>query len=430
MIAKNYKEEIPNYYTWGRVPSEHRTKKQWLKRHRRLNKAAGPVGTITLIFDQPRERPKWVQPVSVEDCERLRNKFRVAAPNAADQFDLRRLDRAGQLVGINLYDIQDTQEITCFTEPEAEELLGYMLWDGSHSQHYITEMPETPESERERRTWKWDTGLPDFKDHLAGERYFGHKKGQKTMQVTVEGDRHRGNVPGNQHITWALKVGEVLTNRFPEFRFSPEITKKNGSVKFFGWLPECTPMPLAEKTGEQVRAVLQQELPEYDFTHTEIFPSSSPQIFAPLRADKIMVVGTGVVKKVERYRMPLEGGKRKRQPYKTYSCADYLNWVCFSNTPFNPEVFEHHLREAVARCPDTPATENAPTEVKKAGTRRRPTAPEWGASASCKGAAPRPWSISGPNWNCPKTTPSASTSLSPCASSDTKGLPRTRPSSG
>ena len=371
MIEEKNESEIPIYFSWSRVPSDHRTRKQWLKRLRRLKKDAAAVGTITLIFDQPRERPKWVEPVSAADCERLRSKLKAAPPDAADQFDLRRLDRAGQLVTMNLYDRQDTEEITCFTEPEAEELLGYMLWDGSHDEHYITEKPETPETERERRTWKWDTGLPDFKDHLAGERFFGHKKGKRTMQVTLDGDRHGGTVPGEQHITWAFKVGEVLTTKFPEFRFAPEINAKNGSVKFFGWLPECTPMPLAEKTGERLRAVLQGELPQYDFSHTEIFPSSSPQIFAPLRADKIMVIGDGVVQKVERYRMPMENGTRKRRNYEAYSCAAYLNWVYFSDSPFNAEVFERNLREAVARCPVTPATDDAPQEEKRTGRKKK-----------------------------------------------------------
>src|SRR5262245_50148454 len=359
MIATISKDQIPAYFTWKLVPRDHRTRKQWLKRHRRLQRGAAAVGTITVIFDQPRERPKWLDPIPVEECQRLRNKLKLSDPDPGDYFDLHRLDRAGQLAVSTLYDIEDTEEITCFTEAEAEELLGYMLWDGSHGEDYITEKPATPESERERRTWKWDRSLPDLKDHLSGERYFGHKKGEQTIEITVEGDRHRGNIPGEEHVNWALKVGEVLARRFPEFRFAPEITKKNGSVKFFGWLPDWTAMSAAERTGEEVRDTLQQELPEYDFFKTEIFPSSSPQIFAPLRADKIMVIGDGVVKKVERWRNPLENGRRKRRYYEAYACADYLNWVCFSDPPFNPEGFERHLREAVARCPDTPPADQA-----------------------------------------------------------------------
>src|SRR5262249_40649954 len=162
-----------------------------------------------------------------EECQQLRTKLRTKDPDESDGFLFSRLDRAGQLLIANLYDIVDTEEITSFTEAEAEKLLGYMLFDGSHGEHFITEKPETPEATRERRTWKWDTGLPDLKDHLSGERFFGTKKGWKTLQLTVEGDRHKGNIPGEEHVAWALKVGEVLTRRFPQFRFAPEINKKN-----------------------------------------------------------------------------------------------------------------------------------------------------------------------------------------------------------
>jgi hypothetical protein len=71
--------------------------------------------------------------------------------------------------------------------------------------------------------------------HLAGERYFGVKKGRMSMQVTVACDRHGGEVPGEHHVIKALKVGQVLSKRFPHLRFALEINPRNGSVKFFGW---------------------------------------------------------------------------------------------------------------------------------------------------------------------------------------------------
>ena len=61
-----------NHYSWSHVPNHHRTEKQILKRHRRLKKGALPVGTITLVFDKPRCRPKYIEPVPSEECERLR----------------------------------------------------------------------------------------------------------------------------------------------------------------------------------------------------------------------------------------------------------------------------------------------------------------------------------------------------------------------
>ena len=167
------------------------------------------------------------------------------------------------------------------------------------------------------------------------------------------------------------------------YRFAPEINPKNGSVKFFGWLPDYTPTPHAERIGEQVRSTLQSQLPEYDFSRLEIFPCS-PQIFAPLRADKITVIGSGVVPKVARYRLPKKNGRRKREYYQAYSCADYLNWIYFGDTQYDEHIFERHLREAVARCPDKPAEESKPTKV-KVKTRKKPSAGGMGSIGNLKG---------------------------------------------
>jgi hypothetical protein len=116
-------------------------------------------------------------------------------------------------------------------------------------------------------------------------------------------------------------------------------------------------MPWAERKAEQVRDVLREELPGYDFAVLEIFPSSSPQIFAPLRADKTMVIGDGPVPKARRYRMAKKkNGKRRRHYYDAPSCAASLNWVYFSDQPYDSVAFEKVLWEAVARCPDVSET--------------------------------------------------------------------------
>ena len=141
------------------------------------------------------------------------------------------------------------------------------------------------------------------------------------MQITLDFDRHSGKVFGEQHIVKVMQVAEVLTSKFPQLRFSPEINTKNGSVKFFGWLPANTATALAAQQAEHVRGVLKEQLPEYDFDGLEIFPSTSPQIFAPLRADKIMVIGDGAVKKIKAYRMDRVNGKRRRRYYDAYSCT-------------------------------------------------------------------------------------------------------------
>jgi hypothetical protein len=373
-----------NHYSWSHVPNHQRTEKQILKLHRRLKKTAQAVGAITHIFDKPRCRPKYVEPVPSDECEQLRRKLQRFGPDATDQWALYRLDQAGQLVTCNLYDLDDTEPITAFTEKEATRLLGYMVWDHSHEDDYITEA--TVDGKRQRATWKSEISTPSLTTHLAGERYFGVKKGRMSMQIAPELDRHSGDVPGEYHVVMAIKVGQVLTRRFAHLRFAPEVNPRNGSVKFFGWLPDYLPTAQAEGVAEKVRSALQQELPEYDFSWMEIFPSSSPQIFAPLRADKLTVIGTGVLGKVKKYRMEKDNGKKRRHYYEAHSCADYLNWVSFSDTHYNEQVFEQVLRDAVARCPDKPAGEAKPaTDRKRTPKKKQPSPGGMGSIGTLKG---------------------------------------------
>ena len=99
----------------------------------------------------------------------------------------------------------DTEEIAAFTEREAARLLGYMVWDNSHEDHYITEA--TVEGTRKRATWKSEISTPTMTTHLAGGRYFGVKKGRMTLQIAPELDRHGGEVPGEYHVVKALRTG-------------------------------------------------------------------------------------------------------------------------------------------------------------------------------------------------------------------------------
>jgi hypothetical protein len=309
-------EHGSHHYAWQQVPPHHRTGKQILKRHRRLKKNARPVGTITLLFDKPRCRPKHVEPVPPEECQRLRRQLQLSGPDNADQWALYCLDRAGQLATCKLYDLADTEPITAFTEKEATRLLEHMVWDHSHEDDYITEA--TVEGAHQRRTWKSEISTPTMTTHLAGE-------------------------------------------------------------------PDFLPIRLAEQVAEGVRSALRQELPEYDFSHVEIYPSSSPQIFAPLRADKVTVVGTGALGKVKKYRMEQLGGKKRRAYYEAHSCAAYLNWIYYSRTQYNRQVFEQVLREAVARCPDKSATEAKPTTEKKSPRKKRTSPGAMGSIDSLKG---------------------------------------------
>ena len=44
-------------------------------------------------------------------------------------------------------------------------------------------------------------------------------------------------------------------------------------------------------------------------------------------------------------------GRKRRSYHETHSSADYLNWLYFSDTNYNEQVFEQVLREAVQLDP-------------------------------------------------------------------------------
>jgi hypothetical protein len=169
--------------------------------------------SITHIFDKPRRRPKYIEPLPPEECERLRQKCQLFGPDTTDQWTLYCLDQAGQLVINNLYDLGDTEPITAFTEKETTRLLEYMVWDHSHKEDYITEAQV--DGKRQRATWKSEISTPTLKTHLAGERYFGVKKGRMTMQIATDLDRHGGEVPGEHHVIKALVASRP--SRSPAF---------------------------------------------------------------------------------------------------------------------------------------------------------------------------------------------------------------------
>src|SRR3954470_21205374 len=89
-------------------------------------------------------------------------------------------------------------------------------------------------------------------------------------------------------------------------------------------------------------------------------------------------------------------GGRGRAYYDAHSCAGSLNWIYFSDTQYNQQVFEQVLREAVARCPDKPAAEAKSAPVKKKARKKRPSPGGMGSIGSlkdrCASALVRFWS--------------------------------------
>ena len=119
------------YEIFFRPPAHFLTKKQLLKRLLRPTSPA--VGQVLYIFDEPRNRPKGVNSIPVEQCETFRQKLELFGVDPSDQWMISQLGQAGQLVQCNLFDIRQAEKITLFkNEAEAQTLLAYMLFDGAH----------------------------------------------------------------------------------------------------------------------------------------------------------------------------------------------------------------------------------------------------------------------------------------------------------
>ena len=349
-IMKTETAPTPVYYTWPAVPHHMATERSLLKRLWRLKKGAIPCARILLVFDYPRRQRRGSTTLPPAQCEELRGRLAVALPSSEDMQLLDELRRAGQAVEINLFGVANTTQIGSFTEVEAQEMLEAMLFDGSHDLDYITEA--TVDGERQRRTWKRWRSDPNLAQHLRGQRIFGPKRGESSRLATIDLDRHSGAVSGEDHVALVMDTEEVLTRAYKEMRFAPEVTPKNASTKFFGWAWKWLPIEDAIRLAEEIRAALARELPRHDWSKVEIYPSNSPQVFAPLRPDKSTIIGSGPVQNVERYRYDVVSGKRRRATCQVLSVAQYLNWVHFEQTPPDRKALEQALRAGVAACPD------------------------------------------------------------------------------
>jgi hypothetical protein len=347
-------QPFPVYYAWPAVPDDLASEKTLLKSLRRLNKGAAASASLVLVFDHPRRGRVTLPPA---DCDGLRQRLGVGPPSADDLRLLDELRAAGQALDLDLFRWADSTPISSLTEVEAQRLLSALLFDGSHEEDYITEAAVG--GQRQRRTWKRFRSDPDLAKHLRGERQFGPKRGSASRLIAIDLDRHSGKVAGDYHLALVMATGEALARRYPEMRFAPEVNLRNGSTKYFGWAASWLPIQDAIDLAETIRRALAQELPGHDWARVEIYPSSSPQVFAPLRPDKATVIGDGRVQMVARHRYEKVSGRRRRVECQAMSAAQYLNWVFFSQTAADRAALEQALRAGLAACPDAAPDEPA-----------------------------------------------------------------------
>jgi hypothetical protein len=341
---------LPTYYSLDAAPGWLATRRMLLRRLLKLKKKAKPQARVAFFFANAWRGRAVSTALPPAQIAELQERLTQGPPGGADVKLIDELLASGQAVYSPLYDASQADPITSFTDVDARELLGLMVFDGSHPEDYIIEA--TVRGERQRRTWTRSRSTPDLLKHLRGERMCGPKRGESGRLVTVDLDRHSDAVSAEYHTDLVLETSHVLAATYPRLRFAPEVNGRNGSSKCFGWGEKLLPTDDVVLLAEDVRATLAREIPRHDWARVEIYPANSPQVFAPLRPDKVTVIGSGRVGTVPCRRYEVVSGKRKLIPASILSPAQYLNWVYFEKSPPSLSVLADVLKAACANCPD------------------------------------------------------------------------------
>lgn len=266
------------------------------------------------------------------------------------------------------------------SEVEAQTLLEYMLFDGAHPKNFLTDLAPFAEK-KQIETWRREYSQPSLKKHLLAQQFFGpvvYPQGRveadddedddgetvatdkgTTFFLAPDLDRHSYSDPWYfKHLV--LSIRDILVKYFPQLRWHVEINILNASTKFFGWSKQAMTLSQAKELAERIRAVLTANFPGHDFSHLEIWPSSLRQIIAPLRMDKINLIGTDELPKVGRWYKHKDTGERVK--VRAYSAAAFLNWLYFDDG----QVKEEHLAQALDKALSSPLLEKIVAEGKKA----------------------------------------------------------------
>jgi hypothetical protein len=154
--------------------------------------------------------------------------------------------------------------------------------------------------------------------HLKGcNRGVCRGQGERFLPfVSVDLDRHNGEVQTKTHYQSVLKAGRLLKREFNYLSWLVEINPRNGSTKFFGFTGHPISVGQANHLSEQIH----QSLIANGVGPREVFPFNSPQVFLPFRQGKLTVIDTGVLGRCERKRANSHG---KMELFTTYSMVAY-----------------------------------------------------------------------------------------------------------
>ncbi len=202
-------------------------------------------------------------------------------------------------------------------------------------------------TEGDQRNW-WNPVWDHLKGNHRGVVAY-HAKG--VPFVSVDLDRHTGEVPARDHIFRVLKAGRLLLRHFPELRWPvAEVNRGNGSAKFFGFTGRPIPIDRAVELGREVHSFLLAQ----GLGDLEVFPFNCGQVGLPMRVDKTTITGTGALDSCAR-KKKVDGSFVR---FETYSAVAFLDAIK-SRSPYSEDTLHRVLKAACANLPDRPVA-NAP----------------------------------------------------------------------
>ena len=132
-------------------------------------------------------------------------------------------------------------------------------------------VPKDPiEKSRWNPVWLHLKGCPRGVCRGHGERFLPF--------VSVDLDRHGGEVLAKDHCQAVLATSRLLKKDFGYLTWLVEVNPKNGSTKFFGFAGR--PIPVDQET--QLSEKIHGSLIANGIGKREVFPFNSPQVFLPM----------------------------------------------------------------------------------------------------------------------------------------------------
>lgn len=180
--------------------------------------------------------------------------------------------------------------------------------------------------------------------------------------VTVDLDRHDGQVLAKDHYQAVLKTGRILRRDFGFLHWLVEVNPRNGSTKFFGFTGRPIPIDHANALSKNISECLVAN----GIGPREVFPHNSPQVFLPMRTGKTTIIDTGVLGQVERRR---DNSRGQREKFLTYSAVGFLEWLRRGRS-FDEAILQKTLISACLQLPDSPAPSPKVATVPSAPTKK------------------------------------------------------------